>query len=233
MKKVAIVQSNYIPWKGYFDMINMVDEFILYDDAQYTKRDWRNRNKIKTPKGLRWLTIPVSVKGKYYQKINETKINNIDWAKKHWSLILASYSKSDFFKIYSKFFEELYLDCKERYLSQINYRFIKKINKILGIKTKISHSIEFNIPNSDNTQKLISISKQAKADVYLSGPLAKNYLDLHLFKNSGIKIEWMNYDNYKEYNQKYPPFNHNVSIIDLMFNEGHNFKKYMKINNDK
>ena len=93
MKKIAISQSNYIPWKGYFDLINKVDEFILYDDAQFTRRDWRNRNKIKTTKGLHWLTIPVDVKGKYFQKINETKIIDKNWGVKHWQQIKHNYSK--------------------------------------------------------------------------------------------------------------------------------------------
>ncbi|MDX2231897.1 MAG: WbqC family protein [Leptolyngbyaceae cyanobacterium bins.349] len=89
-KKVAIVQSNYIPWKGYFDLINSVDEFILYDDMQYTRRDWRNRNQIKTASGLMWLTIPVQVKGKYYQKIRETQISDPTWAQEHWRSILTN-----------------------------------------------------------------------------------------------------------------------------------------------
>ena len=87
MKKIAILQSNYIPWKGYFDLINMVDEFVIYDDMQYTKRDWRNRNKIKTPQGLKWLTVPVEVKGKYHQKINETKIVDKGWNLKHLNIL--------------------------------------------------------------------------------------------------------------------------------------------------
>ncbi len=98
MKKVAILQSNYIPWKGYFDLINMVDEFILYNDMQYTRRDWRNRNKIKTPQGLQWLTIPVEIKGKFFQKINERKVSEKDSAKKHWQTILRNYSKANYFK---------------------------------------------------------------------------------------------------------------------------------------
>ena len=94
MKKVAILQSNYIPWKGYFDMINMVDEFILYDDCQFTKRDWRNRNKIKTPNGSQWLTIPVYVKGKYQQKIKDTVVSDPEWSKKHWTAITHNYCKA-------------------------------------------------------------------------------------------------------------------------------------------
>ena len=98
MKKVAIVQSNYIPWKGYFDMIASVDEFILYDDMQFTRRDWRNRNLIKTPTGLQWLTIPVKVKGKFEQKIRETEIEGHDWAKTHWQSLVHNYGKAKHFR---------------------------------------------------------------------------------------------------------------------------------------
>src|SRR5438046_4323553 len=93
-RKAAIVQSNYIPWKGYFDLIRRVDEFILYDDVQYTRRDWRNRNLIKTPQGLRWLTIPVEVKGKYYQSIRDTKIADPVWAASHWQTIVHNYGRA-------------------------------------------------------------------------------------------------------------------------------------------
>ena len=96
-KKVAIIQSNYIPWKGYFDIINKVDEFILYDDAQYTRRDWRNRNKIKTPQGLKWMSIPVKVKGKFFQKISETKVSDTTWYKNHLALLKQNYSLTNTF----------------------------------------------------------------------------------------------------------------------------------------
>jgi len=226
-KKIAILQSNYIPWKGYFDLINMVDEFILYDDMQYTKRDWRNRNKIKTPQGLKWLSIPVEVKGKYFQKINETKISEKDWAKKHWQQIKQNYSKAKYFKDYKDVFEELYMGCDEEYLSQINYKFIIAINEILGITTKIRRSSEFELVDGQ-TQKLFGICKDCDADVYVSGPAAKNYFDEDLAKKENIKVEWMDYSGYKEYEQLHPPFEHGVSILDLIFNEGVDAKKYMK-----
>ena len=108
MKKVAILQSNYIPWKGYFDIINLVDEFILYDDMQYTRRDWRNRNQIKTVDGVKWLTIPVDTKGKFFQKINETKVSDHKWAEAHWKAICLNYAKAPYFKTYEPLFEELY-----------------------------------------------------------------------------------------------------------------------------
>jgi hypothetical protein len=226
-KKVAIVQSNYIPWKGYFDLINMVDEFILYDDMQFTKRDWRNRNRIKTPNGLQWLTIPVDVKGKYYQKINETKVSDSKWMNKHWYSIVHSYSKAKYFKEVNEIFEETYLNCKEIFLSSINITFINLINNILDIKTKIRLSSEFNLCEG-KTERLLHICNQTNATEYISGPSAKSYLDETLFTNNNIKISWMDYSNYSEYKQLYPPFEHSVSIIDLIFNEGHNSKNFLK-----
>jgi hypothetical protein len=217
MKKISISQSNYIPWKGYFDLINSVDEFTLYDDAQYTRRDWRNRNKIKTPQGLQWLTIPVDVKGKYFQKINETKISDKGWGVRHWQQIKQNYAKAKNFKKYKDIFEELYLSCKEEYLSEINHKFIIAINQILGIKTKIRFSSEFEI-YGDQTEKLINICKQCNATVYISGPAAKSYFDEQLADKENIQVKWMNYENYKEYEQLYPPFEHGVTILDLILN---------------
>ena len=226
-KKIAILQSNYIPWKGYFDLINMVDEFILYDDMQYTRRDWRNRNKIKTPQGLQWLTIPVEIKGKFFQKINETKVSEKDWAKKHWQSILRNYSKAKYFKDYKDIFEELYLTCDEEYLSQINYKFITTINEILEIKTKLRWSSEFELLDGQ-TEKLLGICKDCNADIYLSGPAAKDYFNEDLAKQENIKVEWMDYSRYKEYEQLNPPFEHGVTILDLIFNEGQNTRSFMK-----
>ena len=226
-KKIAILQSNYIPWKGYFDLINMVDEFILYDDMQYTRRDWRNRNKVKTTKGLQWLTVPVEVKGKYFQKINETKVSDKEWSKKHWQQLKQNYSKAKYYNEYKDLFEELYLNCNEEYLSRINYKFITTICNILGIETKIRNSSEFNLVEGQ-TQKLLEICKQCNADIYISGPAAKDYFDEELAKKENIEVEWMDYSGYKEYNQLYPPFEHGVTILDLIFNEGSDSKKYMK-----
>lgn len=227
MKKVAISQSNYIPWIGYFDMISMVDEFVLYDDMQYTRRDWRNRNKIKTAQGSKWLTIPVQVKNKYFQKINEVKISDKNWAKNHWQTIKQNYSKANHFKDYRGIFENLYLTCNEEYLSKINYKFIVAINEALGIKTKIRFSEEFTL-QGDKTEKLLNICKECNANTYISGPSAKNYFDQELAKKYNIKIEWMDYGNYPQYDQLYLPFTHEVSVLDLIFNEGVNAKKYIK-----
>ena len=226
MKKIAILQSNYIPWKGYFDLINMVDEFIFYDEVQYTKNDWRNRNKIKTPQGIQWLTIPVRQES-LDQKIKDTKISDKKWNIKHWRTISQNYSKSKYFKDYKDIFEELYLKCDEEYLSQINYKFITTINEILEIKTKLRWSSEFELVDGQ-TEKLLGICKDCNADIYLSGPAAKDYFNEDLAKQENIKVEWMDYSGYKEYEQLNSPFEHGVSILDLIFNQGANAKEFMK-----
>lgn len=225
-KKIAILQSNYIPWKGYFDIINSVDEFILYDDAQYTKNDWRNRNKIKTLQGIQWLSIPV----RHYaldQKIKDTKIVDKKWYKKHWSTLSQNYAKAKYFKEYKDMFEALYLNCNEVYLSQINYKFMMTINTILGIETSIRWSSEFDLLEG-KTEKLLAICKACHADTYVSGPAAKNYFDEVLAQKENIQVEWLDYSGYKEYNQLHKPFEHTVTILDLIFNEGDNAKAYMK-----
>lgn len=226
-KKVAIVQSNYIPWKGYFDLINLVDEFILFDDMQYTRRNWRNRNRIKAPQGPMWLTIPVEVKGKYLQKINETAISDPTWNRWHWKTVVHNYSRAEYLQVYKGLFEDLYLGSSERYLSQVNYKFIVAICEILGINTRISWSTDYCLIQG-KTERVLDLCKQAKATEYISGPTAKGYIDEELFRKEGIILRYADYSDYPEYRQLFPPFEHRVSIIDLIFNEGPEAKKYMK-----
>lgn len=227
MKRVAILQSNYIPWKGYFDLIGSVDEFIIYDEMQFTKNDWRNRNKIKTKEGVHWITIPVINKS-LSQKINQTNVFNNLWATKHFKTISMNYSKAKYFKKYNDLFNELYNRAKHlNNLSDINYFFLTEICKILKIDTKISLSTEYNLIEG-KTKRLIDLCKQVGATEYISGPTAKCYIEEDLFKQAGINLIWMDYSGYPEYNQLYPPFIHGVSIIDLIFNEGENAIMYMK-----
>ncbi len=225
-KKIAIIQSNYIPWKGYFDIINSVDEFILYDEIQYTKNDWRNRNQIIGPNGKQWLTIPVK-QNSLAQRICDTKIAQPNWAKKHWKTLSLNYAKSQFFRDYKDNFEELYLGDAAEFLSEINYRFITGICKVLGIKTKISWSSDYEL-GEGKIERLINLCQQVGANEYISGPAAKNYIDNELFESAGIKLTWMDYSGYKEYDQLYPPFEHSVSILDLIFSCGPEAIKYMR-----
>lgn len=226
-KKVAILQSNYIPWKGYFDIINMVDVFVIYDDVQYTKRDWRNRNLIKTKDGLTWLTIPVEVKGRYNQKISEVVVADNRWFEKHLKALNLYYSKSAYFELYFPVIETIYFTSPKENLSEINVHFIKSIMKILDIKTKIAFSADLGV-YGERTERLIGICKKLGADVYLSGPAARNYLKTNAFLHENIGVQWMDYSGYPEYAQLYPPFEHGVTILDLVFNEGPNALKFMK-----
>ena len=227
MKKTAILQSNYIPWKGYFDVIALVDEFIVYDDMQYTKRDWRNRNIIKTPQGTLWLSIPVISKDSR-KKINQIKVSDKTWAKKHWETIRRNYTKSPCFEKYKNHFETIYKELSEyEFLSEINLHLIIEINKILGISTQISNSRDYNLIEG-KTERLLQLCIDSGADEYVSGPAAKGYIDENLFKDAKISITWMDYEGYHEYRQLYPPFIHGVSILDLIFNEGDNAPNFMK-----
>jgi hypothetical protein len=225
-KSVAIIQSNYIPWKGYFDMIGMVDEFVIYDEVQYTKNDWRNRNRIKAQSGTQWITIPVYQKS-LNQKVSESLISDAKWAHKHWNTLVTNYSKAAHFKSVSSFFEEFYKRDQPDLLSEVNTALIQLICDYLDIKTKISNSSDYQL-TGDPTEKLVSLCKQIGATTYLTGPAAKNYLQESLFNQESISVQWMDYSNYPEYPQLHPPFEHAVSILDLLFHTGQEASHYMK-----
>lgn len=227
MKKVAILQSNYIPWKGYFDMIAAVDEFILYDDMQYTRRDWRNRNQIKTPQGVQWLTVPVKVKGKYHQKIREAEIDGTDWATAHWQALVQNYRRAPQFNEIAAWLEPLYIDESYRYISQLNRRFIETICNYLGITTVITNSWDYSLLDG-KTERLADLCTQARAGEYISGPAARNYVDELVFADMGIKLSWFDYDGYVEYPQLWAEFTHGVTILDLLFNCGKDAHRYMR-----
>ncbi len=226
MKKIAILQSNYIPWKGYFDIIAAVDEFIIYDDMQYTRRDWRNRNQIKTPQGLQWLTIPVQVKGKYHQKIRETTIDGIDWASTHWKILSQNYRRAPYFDEISAWLEPLYLNQTHTHLSELNRQFIESICHYLNIKTTISNSWDYTLLE-DKTERLASLCVQANGTEYISGPSAQAYINEETFKNLNVKLTWFDYSNYIEYPQLWGDFTHGVSILDLLFNCGKETHHYI------
>ena len=190
---------------GYFDLIGLADEFVLYDDAQYTKRDWRNRNRIKTPQGLQWLTIPVEVKGKYLQEIREVQVESGRWATRHWNALVHNYSAAPHFQQYRELFEELFLDCKESALSLINRRFLEAVCSILGIRTKLTWSMDYGADGA-KTERLVDLCLRAGATAYLSGPRAKEYLDEGLFEAVGITPKYMDYSGYRDYPQLHPPF---------------------------
>jgi hypothetical protein len=226
-KTVAILQSNYVPWKGYFDLMGAADEFILYDDVQYTKHDWRNRNRLKSPAGVRWLTIPVQVKGRHGQRIDEAKVSDPGWSSRHWETIRTWYGRAPFFDYYRLVLEDMYLgSCDDPYLSEVNRRFLEKLRDLLGIATPLTRSSEY--PSTGcRIERLLDICHAAGATRYLSGPAAQKYLDMDRFYEDGIEVVWMSYDGYPEYPQLYPPFEHRVSVLDLLLNVGEEAPLYM------
>ena len=224
-KIVGMTQSNYIPWKGYFDYINSVDEFYFYDDVQYTKQDWRNRNMIKSPAGTEWLSIPVG--SKRSRLICEVKIEQHGWQRSHWGKITQYYKDAPYFKRYKEFFKEIYLGTTWTNLSDMNQTIIKRIAvELLDITTTFSDSRPFNL-SGEKEKRYIPLLKEVGCTTFLSGPSAKNYLTEETMEKEGIKLEWMDYEGYPEYHQLYPPFEQRVSIIDLIFNEGPDTKNYM------
>lgn len=223
---MAIVQSNYVPWKGYFDLMRSVDEFILYDDVQYTRRDWRNRNRLKSPAGVRWLTIPVQVKGRYFQRIDETLVSDADWASRHWATLVAWYGQAPFFDRYRDLLEGTYLETREERLSIINRRFLETLRDVLGIATPLTWSSDY-VAQGEKTARLVGLCVAAGATRYVSGPAARAYLEEERFHAEGIEVVWMNYDGYPEYPQLYPPFDHHVSVLDLILNAGEDAPRYM------
>ncbi|HEY8174625.1 MAG TPA: WbqC family protein [Gemmatimonadaceae bacterium] len=230
-KRVAIVQSNYIPWKGYFDMIGAVDEFILYDDVQYTRRDWRNRNKIKTTSGIQWLTIPVEVKGKYTQRVRDVVVSEPAWARTHWRTLLHQYAAAPHFRDLKATVEGWYDAVADmKYLTEINEYFLRAICGVLEIGTPIKRSSDFELVEG-RSERLLDLCAQAGAKTYLSGPAARAYLDEKLFEEAGITVRWMEYGGYPEYPQLHLPFEHGVTVLDLLFNTGGgaSARSFMKI----
>jgi len=228
-KKVVVLQSNYLPWKGYFDLISRADLFIFYDDVQFTKNDWRNRNKIKTPRGAEWISIPCGTDLK--RLINEVTINKHDWQQDHWNRISINYSKAEYFNLYKEFFENFYLNTKWTNLSQLNQFLIVAIAKqFLGLTAEFDNSMSYH-PTGIKLERLMDVLKKVGATEYFSGPSAKSYITEAAFQQENIKITWMDYSGYPGYRQQFPPFIHDVSIVDLLFNEGPDAIHYLHSTN--
>ncbi len=223
--RVAIIQSSYIPWKGYFDLIRAVDTLVFFDDVQFTTRDWRTRNRIKTANGLQWLTIPVGNKTDHL--IHEVQIFDHSWQRKHWASIVHNYSRAPFFKQYEALFRDIYLGVEWRSLSALNQHLTRLIaTDLLGLKTEFRDSREFQV-SGRKQDRLIELLRCIGATHYFSGPSARNYIDSRKFEAAGIELTFHDYPNYPEYPQLYPPFEQAVTVLDLLFNVGPNAAHYI------
>jgi hypothetical protein len=217
-KVVAVIQSNYIPWKGYFDIVHDVDEFVFHDDLQYTKGDWRNRNRLKTPEGPRWITVPCGTDER--RRICDVRLVDHAWQREHWRKIRQYYSKAPGFERYRGFFEDFYLGREWENLSEMNQHLVRRIaSDLLGIPTVFSDSRQY-APAGAKQERLLDLLRKAGATTYVSGPSAKSYIDPSRFEEAGIELVWKDYAGYPEYPQFHPPFAHDVSILDLLFQVG-------------
>ena len=232
MKTVAITQSNYIPWRGWFDMLRCADEVILLDSVQYTRRDWRNRNSIKTMQGTAWLTIPVESKGNYLQAIDETCIAAPHWAATHIDSIQAAYRRAAAYDETAPWlFSLLEQSARERRLSDVNEKLIRAVCERLEIAVRLRRCCEVidreTLQAMNRTERLVALAKAVGASRYLTGPAAKSYLELDRFAAEGIEVDWMCYDGYPEYPQLWGPFEPKLSIIDLLLNTGSDAAHYL------
>jgi hypothetical protein len=219
MKRVAILQSNYIPWKGYFDIIHDVDTFIFYDDVQYTTRDWRNRNRIKTETGPQWLTVPV---GSSRERLIRDVMLPLDgeWATEHWRKIERAYRGAPFFELYRPYFETFYLRRSWLSLSELNQALIVGICRDwLGVTTQFEQSAEYRLTSSKG-ERILELLSKAGADLYVSGPAARSYLTDEQCAAASVKVVWKDYGGYPEYPQLHGAFQHDVTILDLLFHTG-------------
>jgi hypothetical protein len=220
--KVVILQPSYIAWRGYFDQIRRADLFVFYDDVQYDKRGWRNRNQIKTPQGKKWLTIPVHSRGAQTENIaiNQIKIAwDKPWNSDHLQAFKHSYARAPYFKEYQPLLEALY-GRRDEYLADFTIEGTILLARELGFtSTRFMRASELTGIEGQKTDRLISVLKQAGGTHYISGPSAGSYMEPEKFAAAGISLEYMEYD-YPEYPQLYPPYDPFVSILDLLFMTG-------------
>lgn len=225
-KRIAIVQSNYVPWRGYFHLMDSVDEFVLLDDVQYTKRDWRNRNRIKTPAGPRWLSIPVRVSGRYTQAIHETEIAEESWAASHWETIRHNYAHAPGGAEALDYVHDLYATAAGTTLTDVNRHFLERICQRLEISTPVTLSLDYE-PQGTKTDRLLDICVKAGASEYISGPAARAYLEVDAFAAHSIAVSWFDYGPYPSYEQVHPPFEPRVSILDLILCAGTDARRHV------
>jgi WbqC-like protein family len=223
--RVVVVQSNYLPWKGYFDLISEADIFVFYDDLQFTKNDWRNRNRIKTSKGTEWLTVPV---GQSLDRlVSQVKLESSRWQAKHFRTLEQNYRRAPHFERYRPFLEDVYLATTWKTLSELNHHLIRVVaTEFLGLRPHFLDSREFQLEGV-KLARLLDLLKQVGAGHYISGPNAKAYIDPRAFEEANIGLEFIDYSGYPEYPQFHPPFDHAVSILDTLFHLGPSASSYV------
>ncbi len=224
-KSVAILQSNYLPWKGYFQLIDESDVFVFYDDVQYTSGDWRNRNRIKTSTGTRWLTIPVV--RDFKQRICDARIQGDDWVRDHRRRLDESLGSAPFYHRLESLLAELYQPGRWTHLVEVNRFAIRWLaEQILGLETEFVDSRSLD-PQGVREARLLDVLEKVGATDYWSGPAAMSYIDESRFAAAGIRVHWMDYTAYPEYPQLFPPFEHGVTFLDLVAHTGPEVRRFL------
>jgi WbqC-like protein family len=219
LKRIAIIQSSYIPWRGFFDLIGRCDLYVIYDTAAFSKGHWHNRNRIKRASGDSWLSIPVKTASRLGQPMDEVEIAK-SWVERHWAIIKEAYQTAPFFEAEASGMEAIFAQvARETSLSKVNEGLLRWVAGHFGLNTEIRRDREFEF-EGDRNQRLVDICTATRATHYLSGPSAKDYLDTNLFSEAGVTVEWMQYGPYPEYPQLHGAFDGAVSILDVLFNCG-------------
>lgn len=228
-KTIVILQSNYIPWKGYFDLMAVADEFLLFDEVQYTKNDWRNRNRIVLDGRLHWLTLPVRTAGRFGTAIEHIEVADRGWATAHWDTLRQAYRHAPYFNTIAPPLEEAYRTAAGfTRLSEINEHFLRSIAALLGLSTPIVRADTVTRTTKDPTERLLEICKARAAAAYVTGPAAHAYLDVATLRNAGIAVYFADYSGYPTYSQACEPFEHGVSIIDTLMRCGPDTSTHLK-----
>jgi len=218
--KIAILQPSYLPWLGYFDQMARCDRFIFLDDVQYTRRDWRNRNKIRTRDGWTWLTVPVVQKDRFSQSLLETRIDNSsDWRSRHRKAVQHNYAKAPHFGLYFPYFESIW-NKEWHFLADLCLETTQHLKTVLNIATPTRRSSEMPVSGT-KAEKILNLCRRLEATHYLSGDAAENYLagSAEDFLRNGIQVEYHGYG-HPTYTQRFPGFVPYLSVIDLLFNHG-------------
>lgn len=216
---IGILQPGYLPWLGFFEQLYRSDIFVIYDDVQYDKGSWRNRNRIKTANGIQWLTVPVRFDFSDRPLVNQVSIDNaVDWRKKHASSIRQNYGRTPFFARYWPLFEEAF-DRQWDFLIDLDLYFIERLATCLGLADRrIILSSSLNL-DGDRIGRLLAVCKHFNADVFYEGAAGRNYIDDQKFMDRGVSVQYQNYQ-HPVYKQLYGEFIPYLSVIDLLFNQG-------------
>lgn len=216
--RISIIQPGYLPWLGFFELMYNCDLFVIFDDVQYTKKDWRSRNRIRSKNGWLWLTVPVLTKGKRFQLISEARINySTNWQLKHLRTLEINYHKAKYFKEYFCSFKEI-LSRKHDYLINLDLEIIYWFSQGLGIDRPVLKSSTLKT-SGKREERIIEICKKLGARELYDSKAASFFLNAEDFKNEGINVIFQDYS-HPVYTQVYKPFVPYMSTIDLLFSHG-------------